>query len=223
MCNVAKIHLLQKYLSLFFVKNLNKRLFILFFFFTFQYYSVGYAMQETDELVEQQSARRSVVKSRGQDLNTLSHEDEEAIPLLSVARERNKHWKKSWFVKNVIVEFPIIGDFFHYDLSASDTIKRAGKSTAMLLGGSVGMMLDFISMSNNSMAPHIPGMSNDNKTAHIPAPNDNMAVYITKSSINMAIGMWIAGVSYNTILSLGNVVYQCFSTPPQSSQDTPML
>lgn len=199
MSNVAKIYFLRKYVGLFFDKNLSKRLFILFFFCTLQHYSVGYAMQQTDELVEQQSAR-SVVKNRGEGLNTLSHEDEEAIPLLSVTRKRNTHWKESWFVKNVIVEFPIIGDFFHHDLSASDTIKRVGKSTSMLLGGSVGMMLDFIPVPNN----------------------DNMAAHITRSSINMAIGMWVAATTYNTVVSLGAVAYQCFS-PHQSSQDTPML
>ncbi|OJW51138.1 MAG: hypothetical protein BGO67_12490 [Alphaproteobacteria bacterium 41-28] len=201
MYNVAKIYFLRKYVGLFIAKNLGKRLFILFFFFMLQHYSVGYAMQETDESVEQQSTRRSVVKNRGEDLSTLSQEDEEVVPLFPVTRERNKSWKQSWFVKNVIVEFPIIGDFFHYDLSASDTIKRAGKSTSMLLGGSVGMMLDFI-----------------------PVPNDdNMAAHITKGSINMAIGMWIAVTTYNTVLSLGNIVYQCFSTPHQSSQDTQTL
>ena len=198
MCDFAKIHFIRKYISLFFDKHLSNRFFILFFFLMFQHYSVSYAMQPADELVEQQSARRSVVKNRGEGSNILAREDEEAIPLLPTAREKNKNWKQNWFVKNVIVEVPIIGDFFHDDLSVLCSIKRAGKSTAMLLGGSVGMMLDFIPAS----------------------PNDNMATHIAKNSVNMAIGMGAAAITHNIVFSLGEVIYQCVATPHRSPQET---
>lgn len=201
MCNISKIYFLQKYFDLFFNKNLSKRLVILFFVCILQHISVAYAMEETEELAEQQSTRRSVVKSKGEDLNTYSYENEETKPLLPIKIERNKHWKQNWFVKNIIVEFPIIGDFFHHDLSTLESIKRAGKSAFMLAGGSAGMMLDIIP----------------------PATNDNMAVHITKGSINMAIGMWVAATGYNIVWSLGEIAYQCLLTPHQSSQYTPTL
>lgn len=183
-------------MGLFFDENFIKKLCILLFFLTSQPLSIVYAMEQTDELVSQHSMRRSVVKSGGKDLNAVSHEDEETLPLLSARKENNKSWKKNWVVKNIIVEFPIIGDFFHEGLSITDSLKRAGKSTAMLVGGSIGMMLE-----------------------PIPMLNDNMATHITKSTLNMAIGMWVAVSAYNTVLSLGNLAYQCCA-PHQSSQGT---
>ncbi|MBY0501850.1 MAG: hypothetical protein K2P93_07615 [Alphaproteobacteria bacterium] len=198
MRNVAKIYFLQKYVNLFINKKLGRGLFAVFFFFIFQHSSVGYAMQNTEESEGQHSISHSVVKNKGKDLNTLSHEDEELIPLLPVRKEKNKNWKQSWFVKNVIVEFPIIGDLFRYNLSVSETMQKAGKSTSMLLGGSVGMMLDFI-----------------------PVPTgNNMVASLTRSSVNMAIGMWVAVATYNTVVSLCDIVYQ---SPYKSSQDIPTL
>ena len=145
-----------------------------------QYSSIGYAMQQTDEFVELQSVRETSVQNREEELNGILYEEEAT----HLTREINQTWK-NWFVKTVIVEFPVIGDFFHDDVSILISIKRAGKSVSMLLGGSIGMMLDFIPMSEN----------------------DDMAAKIAKDCVNMAIGMGIAINTYNTVLSLGYIGY----------------
>ena len=159
-------------------------LFLFCSFFMLQHFSIGNSMQQADELVELQSVRRPIVQNRKEGLNTILHEE---VPLLPGAGKKPSTWKQNWFVKNIIVEFPIIGDFFYDDISILDALRRGGKSTSMLLGGSVGMMLNFIPMSEK----------------------EDMAVKMAKSSINMAIGMWIATSAYNTILSLAHMGYDC--------------
>lgn len=37
---------------------------------------------------------------------------EEKIPLPLIIHESSTTWKQNWFVKNIIMEFPIIGDLF---------------------------------------------------------------------------------------------------------------
>lgn len=178
----------ENFIYTFIYKNLRKKLIAFlftFFSFFFQYYSVSHAMQPEDRLEDRQNIKKLVVQSRKEDLNTDSHEKETTPLLPFIEKEKNLSWRKSWIVQNVIVDFPIIGDFFHDDLSALGAIKKAGKSTCMLLGGSVGMMLDFISTSEN----------------------DDMAIKVTKASINMAVGMWAAVTIYNTVLSLGYIGY----------------
>lgn len=168
-------------------KKFNKLLALLFLFIL-HYHSICYAMQQ-EESVEQQSVRSFVVQD-------MSHES-----FLPDTRERIQNCKQNWFVKNVIVDFPIIGDFFQDDPSCSDIIKRVVKSTSMLLGGSIGMMLDFVPISENN----------------------NMALKITKNSINMAIGMWGAAVIYNIVFSFGHVVHRSFSNSHEFNQNTLML
>lgn len=139
-------------------------------------------MQSIEESMEQPLIRISVVQNTGEYLDTISNES-----FSPDTRETSQNWKQNWFVKNVIVEFPIIGDFFHEDSSVSNIMKRVGKSTSMLLGGSAGMMLDFIPVSEN----------------------DDMAAKIAKNSVKMAIGMWVSAITYNTVLSLGYIGYNC--------------
>jgi hypothetical protein len=76
-------------------------------------------------------------------------------------------------------------EFFCDNLSAFELVREAGKSTCMLLGGTFGMMMDFIPMSEK----------------------DNMAAKMSKDTFNMAVGMWIGVVSYNTVLGLGYAGY----------------
>ncbi len=150
------------------------------FFFLLQYCLASHATEQQNDLVEMQPKvvqHTTAVQDRGVNL-----EETNTPATRPIMRGQNQNW----FVKNVIVEFPIIGDFFHEDPNASTTLKRVGHSTSMLVGGSIGMMVDFISKSEN----------------------DNMTAKIMKSSVNMAIGMWIVTVTYNTFTYLGYAVYQ---------------
>lgn len=168
-------------------KQISHCLFILFMFSSFFILQHScYAMQQTDEAKELQSVTKTITNNNEYNLDTISN-DEVTASLLPVTQESPQSWKQNWFVKNIIVEFPIVGDFFHDDPSILDSIKRAGKTTCMLVGGSAGMMLHFIPMSEK----------------------EDMAAHAAKNSFNMAIGMWIATSAYNTVLSLGRTCYNC--------------
>lgn len=162
---VTKNIFFQNYVQSFARKKLFKRLFVYSSFFMLQHYC--YAMQEIDEAKELQSVKRTISQNAGDGLDTVSYEEEVSTSLIPITQESPQSWKQNWFVKNIIVEFPIIGDFFHDDPSILDSIKRAGKTTSMLVGGSFGMMLHFIPMSEK----------------------EDMAAHAAKNSFNMAIGM----------------------------------
>lgn len=182
MSNVARNTFFQTYGGLLIPKKLCNRLFVFFPFsllFMFHLCSIGYAMQQAEGSIELQNPIRIVAQKRGDGLSATLHDEE--TPLLPFTAEKPTTWRQNWFVKNIIVEFPIVGGFFYNDVSIFNSIKRAGKSTFMLVGGSVGMMLNFIPTSEH----------------------EDMATMIAKGSFNMAVGMWIATSTYNTILSLG--------------------
>lgn len=97
---------------------------------------------------------------------------------------------ENWFIKNIFAEIPIVWELCHTEKGALYTIYRVLKSTVMLVGGSVGMMLDFVKV----------------------LKEDSMAIQITKGSINMAIGMWVSVVVYNIIVKLGDIIYNFFKS-----------
>ena len=188
MSNVAKNTFFQNYGCLLIHKKLCNRLIVSFLFsllFMFHICSIGYTMQQAEDSIELQNTIRIVAQKRGDGLSTILHDEE--TPLLPFTAEKPTIWRQNWFVKNIIVEFPIIGGFFYNDVSILNSIKRVGKSTTMLVGGSVGMILNFIPTSEH----------------------EDMAAMIAKGSFNMAISMWIATSTYNTVLSLGNIGYNC--------------
>ncbi|HQS84611.1 MAG TPA: hypothetical protein PLY23_06895 [Alphaproteobacteria bacterium] len=135
------------------------------------------AMQEkiSDSLEKtQRGVRESFLQSREdgeESVNIFSHGTTDSPTIM---KEESKNWRKSWFVKNIIVGIPIVGDFFH-DSNVKETLKRAGKSTFMMMGGSIGMMLDFTNTSES----------------------DNIAVKTTKAAVNMTIGIGAANIIYN--------------------------
>ena len=101
------------------------------------------------------------------------------------AREpENQGWRRHWFVKNILAELPLIGGFF-----LTDNLPRAlhytGKSVAMLAGGAAGMMLETIKTTTT----------------------DSMGVRMTKATTNMAIGMSLGNMTYNTLHSLSMTAY----------------
>lgn len=157
---------------------LKKTLFLLFisFYFILHDYSIAYAIQQEKEMVEMQSDGK---------LQSILDEENDIPSLSSNTEDRDDNWRQHWFVKNILVEFPIIGDIFYDDESILITIKRMSKSTSMLLGGSIGMMLGFIPISEN----------------------DNMTIKMSKDVSNMAIGMWAGTSIYNTIISLSSMIY----------------
>lgn len=103
-------------------------------------------------------------------------------------------WRNNWFVKNVLAEIPIFGAIFHTS-NVPHALHNAGKSTAMLIGGSTGMMMDML-LTKDEM--------------------ESMAITITKSTVNMAVGMMVGTVAYNALYSAGNFAYQKCSTKPQT-------
>lgn len=126
---------------------------------------------------EEMLVRPSTAVATRQMLPITSHE----VPSKVGASETN--WRKNWFVKNVIVEIPIIGDCF-YDSHVAITLKRVGKSTVMLVGGGLGMMV----------------LDKDMSGSH------NMAIQVSKATASMAFGMMTAAIIYNTFISLGTLV-----------------
>ncbi len=116
-------------------------------------------------------------------------------------KTETKGWRSNWFVKNVLAEIPIIGAIFHTN-NIPHALHNAGKSTAMLVGGTTGMMMDML-IEKGEM--------------------ESMADSMAKSSINMAAGMMVGNVVYNTLFSLGSTAYEkCCAksqTPALSSLD----
>lgn len=113
--------------------------------------------------------------------------------------QEQKGWRNNWFVKNVLAEIPIIGGFFH-SANIGHALHNAGKSTAMLVGGTTGMMIDMM-VEKNEM--------------------DSMALSMTKSTANMAAGMMTGNVIYNTLFSLGNTIYRKCNTQSTPSTSAP--
>lgn len=113
----------------------------------------------------------------------------------SLDQDEGEGWKNNWFVKNVLSEIPIIGAFFRAR-SITYAVHQAFKSTVMIVGGSVGMMLHILKIENT----------------------DTMGVRMTKDTVNMAIGMMAGNVAYNALISLASCIYKCWS---HHSQPTP--
>jgi len=188
MGKVAKNILFQNYMRSFVRKKEHKLLFVLLIFSSFfMLQRCCYAMQYTDEPKKLHDVKRTLVQNGGDDLNNIPYEGR-ITSLPPITQESPQSWKQNWVVKNIIADFPIIGDFFHDDPSILDSIMRAGKTTCMLVGGSIGMMLLHV----------------------IPVTEkDDMATKAAKNSFNMAIGMWVGMITYNTVLSLGHMGYNC--------------
>lgn len=100
--------------------------------------------------------------------------------------DEGEGWKNNWFVKNVLSEIPIVGAFFRTG-TITCAIRQAFKSTVMIVGGSVGMMLHILKIENT----------------------DTMGVRMTKDTVNMAIGMMAGNVAYNALISLASSIYKC--------------
>lgn len=116
------------------------------------------------------------------------------------SEQTKKGWRNNWLVKNVLTEIPIIGAIFHSD-NIPHVLHHAGKSTAMLVGGTTGMMLDIIKSDEA----------------------DSMVVGMTKATTNMAIGMMAGNVAYNVLFSIGNKAYQaCKPNPSVPSSTSPL-
>ncbi|HQS84484.1 MAG TPA: hypothetical protein PLY23_06235 [Alphaproteobacteria bacterium] len=132
------------------------------------------AMQEeiSDSLEKTQRGIRESFLQDGDESVSLFSQGATASPNIII--EESKNWRKSWFVKNIIIGIPILGDFFHDD-NVISALKRAGKSIFMMTGGSIGMMLDFTNTSEN----------------------DNIAVKTVKGTVNMTIGIGTANIIYN--------------------------
>ncbi len=108
---------------------------------------------------------------------------QEELDQFSATQEKQTK-EKGWFVKHIIAEIPVVGYFFHH--SPQQAFRKSGKSIAMLVGGSLAMMYNFSATKEQ----------------------DNEAVQITKGSINMAIGMSIAGITYNILCEGTSYIYK---------------
>lgn len=95
-----------------------------------------------------------------------------------------KDWRHHWFVKNVLAEIPIIGGFFH-TAKVPHALHHAGKSAAMLIGGTYGMMFGLLKK----------------------ADTDTMATSVAKNTTNMALGMMAGTILYNGLVGIGRKIY----------------
>jgi len=80
-------------------------------------------------------------------------------------------------------------------------LHHAGKSASMLIGGAIGMMLEPIETEKN----------------------DDLALRMTKTTTNMAIGMSLGNMTYNSIYSLGNTLYYRLKKTREQEQTRPLL
>ena len=115
-------------------------------------------------------------------------------------QNENQGWRGNWFVKNILAELPIIGAFFH-TREIPHMLHHAGKSASMLIGGAIGMMLEPIETEKN----------------------DDLALRMTKTTTNMAIGMSLGNMTYNSIYSLGNTLYYRLKKTREQEQTRPLL
>ena len=83
---------------------------------------------------------------------------------------------RSWWVENVLSEIPYVGDFLNSE-SLPQALHSIGKSTSMLISGTVGMHV----MSYSGM---------------------NTAMKMTIMTVNMAIGMAVGSIAFNIVSSL---------------------
>ncbi|MBY0461831.1 MAG: hypothetical protein K2Q34_01450 [Alphaproteobacteria bacterium] len=155
-------------------KTLKPLLIIYFFLFSFFFCSIGHAMQEN--LIESPQLQKLSLRNKAEDKCVSSND--------LIATPKEKKWNQHWFVQNVIAEIPLIEVFVH-DYSAHECMKKFGKSTAMLIGGSLGMML-------------------------FTSEDDSRGVKLGENIAGMAIGMGIAGISYNLVLSASDILYHKF-------------
>lgn len=129
-----------------------------------------------------------------------------------LAREKTpKNWRNNWFVQNILLEVPIIGDCC-CSPDAKVVLQRIGKSTVMLVGGTVGMMLYIVDPSDNCMSSNTNMNMNMNMNNMTMTPqhmsSDNMALQGTEMAVNMAIGMAAANIFYNVSLNGCCFVYK---------------
>lgn len=112
--------------------------------------------------------------------------------------QENKGWRSNWFVKNILAEIPIIGGFFH-SADIPHALHYAGKSAAMLAGGSIGMMLEILKKSDT----------------------DTMTTRMAKDTTNMAMGMALGNIAYNTLYSIGSSICCKNSENPKAVVPSP--
>lgn len=144
------------------------------------------------------------VQKRGVDqVNKLSTQvvlDEVSEPLIDALdkkQETKKDWRKNWFVQNILFEIPIFGDCF-CSPDVKVVLQRMGKSTVMLVGGTVGMMLYIVDPSDNCMSSNMN--MNSMSMNHNNMSQDNMALQGVEMAVNMAIGMTASNILYNASL-----------------------
>ena len=101
-------------------------------------------------------------------------------------RDEEQGWRGHWFVRNILSELPIIGGFFHTS-KVSHGLHYAGKSAAMLVGGTAGMIIANVIPTGET--------------------HESMAVSMTKMTASMAVGMSVGTMAYNTFVSVGSKVY----------------
>jgi hypothetical protein len=118
--------------------------------------------------------------------------------LSNITDEPARGWRKHWFVKNFLVELPIIGGFFHTQ-NIPQMLNHAAKSTAMIVGGAVGMM-------------SVPR-----------SEQDSMVTEMAMQTLAMAAGMTASAVAYNGLYHAGRMVYQYkhVTTATQSEPQPP--
>ncbi len=95
-------------------------------------------------------------------------------------------WRNNWFVRNILTELPIIGGFFAAN-HVSDMLFVAGKSAAMIAGGSFGMMFNAIAEIKET---------------------DDMNTAMAKMTANMTVGSTVAVMAYNSAVDLTSASYK---------------
>ena len=98
-------------------------------------------------------------------------------------------WRNNWFVKNVLAEIPIIGGFFESN-DIKQCLYQAGKSTAMLAGGTTGMIVDMLIQKGKI---------------------EDMTLSMTVTTANMAVGMAAGSIAYNILTGLSQASYKQYA------------
>lgn len=92
-------------------------------------------------------------------------------------------WRDNWIVKNWLTAAPFVGGFFKTS-NIKEATNHLGHYSFMLAGGTTLMILEVLPMSMD----------------------DSPAVKHLKMTTNMAIGMAVGEMCYNTLFSIGKAV-----------------
>lgn len=97
-----------------------------------------------------------------------------------------KTWRDNWIVKNWLTALPFVGGFFK-TANLKEAANHLGHYTFMLAGGTTLMLLEVLptSMDESPVVKH------------------------TKMTTNMAIGMAVGEVAYNTLFSVTKSAIDC--------------